>query len=246
MSEEIIIAKLNELDSIPDMEFGKPGIPVTVAIQEAENLYNWCLKDKDAMVRAGLDWKLVEDLPLRLDALRVSQANWKNEYKSYKDCQEEWKVKTPAAYNLRDELVHFFYHAFYKNPGEYAKVRRIDEGGTNADMIQDLLELSVLGKTHAEELQSIGMDLTLLDAARDKSFELGELLGKVNGALTETSPLLVLRNKAYNHLKEAMDEIRRIGQFVFWRDNDRLSGYVSQYSRRKNQGRKRREEPADA
>jgi hypothetical protein len=243
MSEELITAKLNELDSIADMEAGKPGIPVTTAVAEAESLFNWCNKDKDLLIRGGLDWKLVDDLPIRLDALRVSQANWKDEYKTFQDCQEEWKVASPAAYNLRDELVHFFYHAFYNKPGEYAKVRRIDEGSTNADMIQDLIELSVMGKNHTQELQSIGLDLTLLDTARAKSFELGELLGKVNGAITETSPKLIIRNKAYNHLKEAMDEIRRIGQFVFWRDNARLSGYVSQYSRKANEGRKKKEEP---
>jgi hypothetical protein len=243
MSEQLITEKLNELNLITDVETGKPTIPVTSAVQEAENLINWVNKDKDLLIRGGLDWKLVDDLPIRLDALRVSQANWKNEYNSYQDCQEEWKIASPEAYNLRDELVHFFYHAFNNMPAEIAKVRRVDEGNTNADLVQDLIDLSVLGKSHVAKLQAIGLDITLLDTARAKSFELGELLGKVNGALTETSPMLVLRNKAYNHLKEATDEIRRIGQFVFWRDNDKLTGYVSQYSRKANQSRKKKQEP---
>jgi len=245
MADELINEKLNELDSITDIETGKPTIPVTVALQEAENLINWVKKDRDMLVHGGLDWTLVDDLPIRLDALRVSQANWKKEYKTYQDCQEEWKGASPSAHNLRDELVHFLYHALYQFPGEYAKVRRIDEGTTNADLVQDLIELSVLGKDHSEKLQSIGLDVTLLDTARAKSFELGELLGKVNGALTETSPILILRNKAYNHMKEAMDEIRRVGQFVFWRNESRLSGYVSQYSRKLNEGRIKKGETAE-
>jgi hypothetical protein len=104
--------------------------------------------------------------------LRVCQANWKTEYKNYQDCQEEWKIASPAAFNLRDELVHYFYHAFYNNQGEYAKVQRIDEGNTNADMIQELIELSTLGMKHTAELEAIGLDLSLLDTARAKSFEL--------------------------------------------------------------------------
>jgi len=224
MSEQLINEKLNELDSITDMETGKPTIPVTVVLQEGKNLFNWCQKDKEILIRAGLDWKLVEDLPLRTDALKVSQANWKSEYKTYKDCQEEWKSAAPVAFNLRDELVHYFYHAFYNNQGEYAKVKRIDEGSTNADMIQDLIELSTLGMKHTAELEEIGLDISLLDTARAKSFELSELLSKVNGALSETSPLLKVRDKAYVHHKQAMDEIRRVGQFAFRKDEDRFNG----------------------
>jgi hypothetical protein len=246
MTEELITAKLNELDSITDMETGAPTIPVSVALQEAENLFNSCTTDKEVLIRAGLDWKLAEDLPLRTDALRVSQTNWKTEYKSYQDCQEEWKVASPAAYNLRDELVHYCYHAFYNKPGEYAKVRRIDEGSTNADMIQDLIELSALGMKHTSELEAIGLDLSLLDTARAKSFELADLLAKVNGALSGTSPMLSIRNKAYTHLKEATDEIRRVGQFAFWRNEDRLGEYVSQYSRKLKQARKKKDEPVIA
>ena len=237
MTTDLINDKLNELDSMTDIETGRPTTPVTVVLQESKNLFNWCKQDKEVLIRSGLDWKLVEDLPVRTDALKVSQANWKTEYKTFQDCQEEWKVAAPAAFDLRDELVHYFYHAFYNIPGEYAKVRRIDEGNTNADMIQDLIELSALGKKHIPLLLSIGLDISLLDTARTKSFELADLLAKVNGAQNETSPLLKLRNKAYIHLKQAMDEIRRVGQFAFWKDEDRFNGYVSLYSRKKNKSR---------
>jgi hypothetical protein len=222
MSEELITAKLNELDSITDMETGKPTIPIKNALQEAEDLSKWCMQDKETLIRAGLDWKLAEDLPIRTDALRVCQAKWAAEYKNYQDCQAEWKVASPEAFNLRDELVHHFYHALYNNPNEYAKVQRIAEGGSNADMIQDLIDLSELGMKHTKELEAINLDLNLLDVARAKSFELADLLARVNSALRESNPVLEIRNKAYTHLKEAVDEIRRVGQYVFWRNDEKL------------------------
>jgi hypothetical protein len=235
MSEQLITEKLNELNSITDMEAYSPTLPVAVVLQEASDLYEWSMKDKDPLCKAGLDWKLVEDLTLRIGALRVSQSKWASEYKSYQDCQAEWKIKAPAAFNLRDELVHHFYHALNNIPNEYAKVQRIAEGGSNADMIQDLNDLSELGLKHSEALKAIGMDLSLLDEARTKSFELAALLAKVNGAITETSPMLEIRNKAFTHLKTALDEIRRVGQYVFWRKDARLIGYTSDYFRKTHQ-----------
>ncbi len=242
MSEELITAKLDEINSSTELEPTKPTLPVSIALQEAENLFDWCTKDKEALVMAGLDWSLVDDLQTRAGALRVAQAKWSSEYKSYQDCQAEWKIEAPAAFNMRDELVHHFYHALFNNPNEYAKVQRIDEGTTNADMIQDLMDLSELGMKHTTELESIGMDLALLDDARAKSFELAELLAKVNGSVQETSPTLEIRDKAFVHLKVAVDEIRRVGQYVFWRNNLKLKGYVSRYFRTINQRSRKKEE----
>jgi hypothetical protein len=246
MNNELINAKLIELDSITDKETGRPMFPVSIVLQEAENLYEWCMKDKEALVKAGLDWSIVEDMPARTGALRVSQAKWSSEFKSYQDCQAEWKIKAPAAFNLRDELVHHFYHALYNIPNEYSKVQRIDEGSSNADMIQDLIDLSELGMKHTTVLEAIGMDLSLLDTARAKSFELAELLAKVNGSLKETSPMLEVRNKAYTHLKEVIDEIRRVGQYVFWRNDFRIKGYSSDYLRKQSNKYNKKEETPEA
>ena len=46
--------------------------------------------------------------------------------------------------------------------------------------------------------------------------------------------LKLTRDRAYTHLKEAVDAIRECGQFVFWKDEDRRKGYASDYNRKKN------------
>ncbi len=240
MNEELISEKLNEINSITDKETGRPTIPVSIALQEAEDLQDWALKDKEALCKAGLDFKLVTELRATAEVLRRSQTKWSNEYKQFQECQAQWKIDAPAAYNLRDELIHHFYFALYKQPGEYSKVQRIAEGNTHADMIQDLSDLAGLGKKNMAALEAIGMDLSLLDLASSKSSELAGLLAKVNGSLRETSPKLEIRNKAYTHLKVAVDEIRRVGQYVFWRDDTRLKGYASPYLKRANQTQKRK------
>jgi hypothetical protein len=126
-------------------------------------------------------------------------------------------------------------------PVEYAKVQKIDEGSSHADMIQDLSDLAELGKNHTAELEAIGFDLSKLDEARSKSISLTKLLGEVNGSLKEASPLIKLRNKAYLHLKEAVDEIRRVGQYVFWKNGKKVRAYSSSYLRRRNKAYRMKE-----
>ena len=109
-------------------------------------------------------------------------------------------------------------------------------------MIQDLFDLAELGKYQREELENIGYDLSKLDEARVKSLSLSKLRSEVNGTYKEASPLIELKNKAYLHLKEAVDEIRRVGQYVFWRNEPRLKGYSSQYISRLNRERKKKME----
>jgi len=64
--------------------------------------------------------------------------------------------------------------------------------------------------------------------------DLGSLLGKVNNESTRSSENLSLRNKAYYHLKEAVDKLRKAGQYAFWQDKERLKGYSSAFIRNKN------------
>ena len=111
-------------------------------------------------------------------------------------------------------------------------------------MIQDLIDLYELGMKHLEALKKIGVDETALEQARTKSFELAGLLAKVNGAITETSPMLGIRNKAFTHLKAALDEIRRVGQYTFWRNDARIKGYASVYLRKTHKKLEKITEPS--
>jgi len=234
--------KLAELNSNTEMEISKPTIPVSIVLQETEELYEWCQTDKDQLIKAGLKWSFVEDIQLRAAALRYAQTKWNTEHKSGYDCQTEWKIASGEGFELRNEIVHNLFHALHNNPLEYAKVRRIDKGGSNADMIQDLSDLSELGLKHSVALEAIGFDLSILSLARKKSTELPELLAKANGSWRESSPALELRNKAHTHLKEAVTEIRRVGQFVFWKNEIRLKGYKSQHVKKFNDKRRSTEE----
>lgn len=226
-------AKFAEFSAIPDAEIKTPNIPVDRFVQEAENTYQWLQDDKESLTSAGLDWDLVEDIPLRSGALREAESNWFKERFSQEAAQKEWKEKSHLAFDLRDRLLHDLRYAYRKDSNLLNRVAKIDEGFSNADMIQDLNDIAVLGKENIKPLQSFKFDLTKLDQAAVMADEMAELLGKATANQQDNNVARIMRDKAYTYLKQAIDEVRTCGQYVFWRDESRLKGYISQYHKRK-------------
>ena len=239
MSKTDFNAKIKEIMAIRDEDVKLPNMPVGEAAQEAENQVAWCKDDKAKLIKAGLDWLLVEDLPLRAGACRYAQSIWAKESQSQEEAEKEWKDKSPAAFDLRDRFVHHFTFAFRKEPELLSKVQTIREGGSNADMLQDHSDLSLLGKDNIELLKKVGFDLKLLDDAATLADDLSVILAKANGETGDDADAKDVRDRAYTYMKQAVDEIRTTGQYVFWREEDRKKGYVSAYFKRKNQGAKK-------
>jgi len=124
-------------------------------------------------------------------------------------------------------------HAFHFIPDLLSKAQKIAEGSGHADMIQDLSDLSVLGKANTEPLKNINLDLELLDKAAVLSEDMASLLAKANGQKLGDNNLKIMRDKAYTYMKQAVDEIRRNGKYAFWRTPEREKGYVSKYYRQR-------------
>jgi len=61
------------------------------------------------------------------------------------------------------------------------------------------------------------------------SAEMAALLSQATVDRSDQNTERIIRDKAYLYLKQALDEVRVCGQFVFWRKDARLKGYVSQY-----------------
>lgn len=222
--------KLPIISAIPANQVKKShNMPIESYLQEAENLYNWCLEDQVALTIVKLSWDLVLDLPVRCGALREAESRWQKEYLDEEAAEKLWKERSPLAYALRNDLLDHFRFAFRHDEKLAKKVRKIAEGRSNADMIQDLNDLSVLGKGHPEYLEAINFDMTLLDKAALMSGEMAALLAVVVGDRAAASAARKLRDQAYTHLKEAVDEIYGYGQYVFRDNEERRKRYCSQF-----------------
>jgi len=217
------------IETLPLSEVKLPNQPIDEVTASAETLAKEAAKDKDVLVQAGLDATPIDDLPVLSGALRYCQAEWMSEYRARQEAQKEWLEQSPAAYELRDNLLHHFSFAFRKEADVKPKVSRIKEGSSHADMIQDLIELAVLGEKNPEPLTKINFDVATLQTARTISHNMSELLAASNGSKDESSKNKLLRDKAYTLLIGHMSAIREYGKYVFWKDEERKEKYLSNY-----------------
>lgn len=219
------------IEAMEEKQVLTPDMPVDVFNQEAEDLYQVALVDKEQLMARGLSEETIELLPQAAGACRYAEAEWNKERNEKQEAEREWKEKSPDAYELRSDLIHELEFAFVENSDLLSAVDRIKDGNGHADMIQDLVDLSVLGKEQTELLQQTNFDATLLDQAETTADEMSELLARANGTKDENNKAKVLRDKAYTYLKGIVDEVRRYGKFIFRKDDEHAAKYASAYGR---------------
>ena len=232
-NQEDYLAKEEILKAIPEEEALVPNLPMDNYLQGCENLYHWALDDVSQLSGLGLTKKVLDDLPVRTGAARYTQSIWNKDYHSQKEAQRQWNEEAPATYKLRDMLLRTFRYAYRNDEALLSRVRAITEGDGHDDLIQDLSDLSVLGKENPEPLTAMGFDLTLLDKAETESDTKASLLAEANGDKASQNESKVLRDKAYTHLKELADEVREAGKYLFWDNKTRYKGYTNSYWARK-------------
>jgi hypothetical protein len=209
-----------------------PTMPMGVYHQEAADLFAWIQADQKALEGAGLDWTVVSELEQRIGASRHAQSIWTSLRFAKAEARREYAEKSPAAYDLRNTIIHHMLFAYRKEVDILGRVRSISEGSGDADMLQDLSDLEVLGRTYPEPLAAVNFDTTLLDQAEAACESLSPLLAIAAGEAALDNETKLNRDRAYSYLKEAVDHIREYGRYVFWRNPTRLRGYASEYVRR--------------
>jgi hypothetical protein len=181
-----------------------------------------------------MDWEVVADVPVRAGALREAEMIWHRERFNKEEAVKEWDEVSAEGYDFRNVLLHTFFHAYENDTRLLNRVSNIARGRGHADMIQDLTNLAGLGQANTEPLTAIRYDLSELDRAAQLSSRLARLLAAAQVDRQEKSPEIIIRDQAYTHLKHAVDAIRSKGQYLFWRNENRLTGYASEYHRRSN------------
>jgi hypothetical protein len=225
--------KIEVIKAITNDQIKTPGkIPVGIYIIEAHYLYYWCQDDKEELTSKGLDWTLVEDLPVRCGALTEAESKWQLEQKLRREAEKIWVRESPKGYDLRNVLVHHFHYAFRDNSSLIGWVKEIAESITHDGMIKGLKELSALGKADRHLLRKIGFDLKLLDLASQTADDLNSKYAAGSWKCEFYLEARKIRNQAFTHLKEAVDLIYEYGRYVFWRNPARLKGYRSEHLRR--------------
>jgi hypothetical protein len=235
--------KLHEIMAIPDQEVQSPYMPLDHYMLEAEGTRVQALKDIKELVNAGIPEDLVYDLAKRVGACRQAQSNWVDSQHQPEEAEKRWNKLLKIGIRLRKKLFRAFRYAYRKNSDLIRQVSYISKDTGNADLIQDLNDLSTMGRNNPEPLKAINFDMELLDQAADLSDEMSELLNVANGERYSDDEARIFRDKAYTFLKFAVDEIRDCGKYLFWDDPERLRYYTSEYLRKHRHASSEDEEP---
>jgi len=225
---------LNEAKALKKEEIQTPYMPIGIYLQEAEDLYQWCIKDKEQLIAAGIPETHFEKVNIGAGALRHGQSVWAEDLKTRQEAEQQWVERSPLAFDLCDQMIHTFRYAYRDEESILTNISAIAEGDGAADMIQDLSDLAVLGEKNPEPLKQINFDMALLEECATTSAEMADLRGAANGEKFSTNDNLLIRNQLYTLLKGYVDDIRNCGKYLFWRNADRLKGYKSAYNKNVN------------
>ena len=225
-------ALLPALEAIPPGDLVMPSMPVATFLQEAEDLNAWLQPDRAALEAHGQPPALLESLPARIGALREAESAWNAARFDREQAQADYEELSAQALDEFAQCVRHFRYAFRKHPGLLARLPSGTGWATDAERIQELNNLAVLGREHVELLAAAGFDPALLDDLAATSDLLADKCALARGERASGRGSKVLRDRAYTHLKDAVDEIRAAGRFLFWTDEVRLAGYRSEYMRK--------------
>jgi hypothetical protein len=217
----------DQIEGVPPDEVKLPNQPIDDFVASTETLAVEANEDREALAAAGMDVTLIDELPPLSGALRHCQALWMSEYRAQQEAREAWKAQSPGAYEFRNNLLHHFSFAYRDHDDILKKVMRIREGNTHADMVQDLVDIAVLGEKYPEPLTAINLDLNLLAQSRTLSHSMSELLAASNGAAGDSSAAKLLRDKAFTLLAKKARIVRDYGQYVFWKDETKRKRYYA-------------------
>ncbi len=226
------------LESVPSENIKEPYIPVRAYAQEAEDLVIWAQDDIRSL--QGINYN-IERFQLILEycgALHYVDAQCTKDRRAQSEAMKTWQEEEAVAEELKAMLLHVFRFALDGYSDKLRAVDDIEQGASNADLVQDMMDLPVLGKENTE-LLSPYMDLALLDQAEEMSDRLGQVLAVANGDRHLPNASIELRNKVYTVLKEEVDHLRKCGKFLFWKNEKRVKGYSSAYMRKHNRARNR-------
>jgi hypothetical protein len=194
--------------------------------QEAEYLVKWSTMDIAELMSVGFNRRFVEDLPRRIGASRQTQEDWLESRFTHRGAVVEWIQISRIASDFRERLLSAFLYAYRHNKELLPRIREIAKGDEDVTMLADFEKLVALSKNYPKPLAAVHFNFLQLDDVEFLADKMHEILARASKESFLGEGKKKFRDAAYTHLKEAVDEIRAAGRYVFRRNAERLRGYL--------------------
>jgi len=235
MSDEQVLLDITDEIQGATPDIIKPiATPVAIFLHEADSLYTRGSIDLQELVAVGMPANLLDRIKFITSSLRSAQVNWEEQKTDKQKAKEIWKVESKNLYALRSELIQAMSFAYRKDEQLMRKVREIKKGRSHAKAIQDLANLSVLGRANMQELEAIHFDTSKCEKASHEADRIAGIMAAFHGRMYVKDELLTLRNKCYSMLKEEIDELIAYGRFAYRKQPSKQTAYAHKYKRERN------------
>jgi hypothetical protein len=218
--------------SIPDDKTYSLTMPHDEAAAEAERVLALVEQDMAKHRAAGVKSEYLDTLNSRVGAFIWSLVQVDTYVELKMSTEATWREKKKEAEDLRLLLIRAFLWAFREDPKLLGVVENIKQGKGDRDLILDLLAEYKLGKENIPLLQAINLELALVDQSQTLYNEMVQLYTGMQINPEEVREMNRIRNKAWTHLKIALDEIYEAGRFIYPPGHERHELYYNDYLRR--------------
>jgi hypothetical protein len=203
-----------EIEKLKEENIISIGMPYKHYIQEALTITHWFKEFKPELEEGGTDYKNVEKLESILGACRELFSHMSVTL-SNSGAQAEWTAASDEADEIMYDLKEAMYFAFRNSPELLSKLSYLRQGGSNADLFQDLNDFATLGRDNKELLTGIGYDLANVERAAELSKKMADLYAQVTIDRSKSPEFTVLRDKSFTMLKKSIDELNLQARYIF-------------------------------
>ena len=224
------------LEAIPADQVTRPSLPVHVEIYQVQRLLHYLAEHPDvaaALVKVGIDKDALDELRQVTEATREAQIDWDTRRARRRDGSVSAQLKT--GYDLRAKVMRACVFNAGDDPQADEKLGRIRDGEGHDDMLADLLTQEAFLETHADLF------------ARDETFDIKAARAELRATHDAIAPLLAdettedederakqLRDRAFMHLTDRIQRVRRAGRYVFDDDPVTAARFANTYQRQRN------------
>ncbi|GEM_PF-3359123 len=237
---------ISKIDKMPDDVAEDVDIPILPFTQNSALILEAGRRDQKVLKENKYDISQLEEIDLLISALICQQAIFSDVRFDNPETAKQFNKEREEGIEIRYELLSAMDLAFADDPNLLAKLSRIREGGSNADLIQDLMDIKVVCESNLELLNTVKYEESYLERIPTLSKSLLSLLSKATLDRSESPEVRVLRDKIYTILKKKIKKLSRFGLYSFRHKPKYASRYSMTYTPRGRKPKKKTTEKAGA
>lgn len=199
-------------------------------IAYGDKVVELCSRKAALIIEEGANETLVNSVGERLNAFAVADMKSRMAIDTHIDKNALWRAGKSESLELRDLILSYADVAVEDEPELKEQLEEIKAGGGNANLIQDMLDISGFVRQNVNLFaQFPKFDMAWVEQAEQKFSELRDIRAMLDNPGETVAKLLLEERQAYTHLEESLKEISKFGRLALRGDEESLKLLTREY-----------------